>query len=336
MKKILVNIILLVTFCIPTINANAKVFTPQDVVDFYRENTNYAIDAENLVANENILEYYINGVKDAEADFSNGYLEVLSSSRVSYTNLVHIIYDAILGKLGYYVYTPNYIFTHYCEHAFELPKTLEEWETFYETYGIIDYVEEGHDSYWKFTLDTDKHDYSMEKIFAISDEHTNDQQKARLLQKPEITIEETDEKTVMIYPQADVEAVGEDFNYCYVYRSTKQDSGYTRINDDKIKCNGEYGVTDDTLEPNMTYYYKARLVYTNQYSTPIEVTTLKEDTTTTTTQKNNTDGKTTTTQVPDNPSTGVSSHIFAIILLIPLLGIVAMLILRKNKVFRRF
>ncbi len=354
MKTIKKLMLLLFTLMLSGViyNVNAQVMTAKDFKEAYDEYyEGSGFKSYNLEVDGNILKIYSARSNELlkEVDCSLGYIEYDKTKADTEDENTPFIIEFLLNeiisiKLGYdqkenfttssntssNFYLPLYLDTSsYGDNNTYINMTAEEIEEHYEKYGrfakcqLINNDQLDCD-YIKLSFDTDKKDYFYQNLPIL--DNTPEQLKQALMLIPEVGVENIKKDSVSIFPQNTKEELTEGKNYCYVYRSTKKDSGYTRINNNKIRCNGEYAIIDDTLKPDTTYYYKARLEYTNQYSDPIEVTTLKGKTTT---QKANTDEKTTTTQVPDNPKTGVSSHIFAIVL-VSILGIVSIIILKKK------
>lgn len=61
-------------------------------------------------------------------------------------------------------------------------------------------------------------------------------------------------------------------DFCLIYRSTKADSGFKKISDVRVSCDG-IGLVDKGLKPSTTYYYRVRVFGSKKISDAIKVTT---------------------------------------------------------------
>ena len=345
------------TFGLFTNKVDAHIMTAQDFKAAYDEYYDGTVfKSHNLVADENTLKIY--RISDnallAEVDCSPGYIEYdLTNSDEDeiekYNYIYSLLFQIIECKLGYfqresftsentssenfalYLYLENFLYLDDIEKFNNYSN--EQLEEYYEKYGFIEKCSENNCYYMKLSFDTDKKDllYQTENIR----DDINVNLKKILMLTPSVVAEDIKKQSAKIYPTISNANLPDDKNFCYVYRSTSRDTGYIRINSNKIKCNGEYGVLDDTLTPGTTYYYKARLVYTNQYIEPIEVTTSANTTKKVETNETTTTKSTTEKTNPNNPETGVSSHIILTTIIVSL-GIVVMNVLKRRKLFGQF
>ncbi len=327
MKKVLyfLSIFTILTVFIPH-DVKAYILTAQDIVNDIDKSL--ISENEKVVANGNKFEYYYKDELVDSYDMSKGYIECYNDI---FTEPGNEAKGIILVYLDLYVPFTDTSFDIVDEYKDYYNFSKEKKDSIFDKYGIYFEnvtVDDEEKVLIKVTFDIDK----LDKLFLETRVIKNDlseNEKQSLYSTPDLLAEDIKKNEITLFPHNTIADLPEEYNYCYVYRSTKIDGEYVKLPGKMIKCNGEYAIIDDTLEPNTTYYYKARAMYTNVLSDPIEVTTLKGKTIT---QNANTDEKTTTTKVPDNPKTGLSSHIFATVL-ISVLGIISMLILRKNKVF---
>ena len=335
MKRILKNIIcvaITLMFCFMACNVKAYTLTAQDIVDFINQTGNLGSD-EKLVANGNTIKYYVNDELDSSYDINKDYIEFSSENPEDSDN---DIYRLIF--FAFYEHVEGLFQSFILEDGEESgPMSMLAADDAYNKYGmyIKNYTDQNNQrqTHCKFSLDQDKLNETFMKKFKFR-EDLSDERRAFLTITPEMSVEDLKKTEVKIFPTNTNATVYSGINYCYIYRSNTPDGEYVKITDKKVKCNGEYGVLDNTLSPGETYYYKARMVFTNVLSEPLEVTTLAGSTTTT--KKTEIEESTTSTEkaAPDNPKTGVSSHII-ITSIVVMMGIVAMALLRKNKTFRQ-
>lgn len=377
MKKILIMLIALTISLVGISTANAQVLTAKDIVDLYKDSSLYTFYRAvygDLKSNENTLELHINSVKVAEVDLSRRYIEYDKTQDNEYIlNMAEIIDGLIDEALGYIDKT-KFLFdtstsTNYAIYEFlgdnsnfDVSNLSDEQK--YQLYGYIwtncETVDNNYScDYLKISLDTDKRDLYYEKSAIIGDSISS-VARTMLLLTPTITIQDLESTSLTVYPKAVSVNLRPEENNCFVYRSTNRDSGYIRINNTRVNCNGEEGVVDSSLEDGKTYYYKTRLTYTNQYSEPIEVTTPKKQNSNTVTtpeegsvvdetsetenndteatrEEDNDEKVTSETQKdknPENPYTGISTHIVAS-LLVATLGVISVLLLRKKRLFKQ-
>ena len=207
----------------------------------------------------------------------------------------------------------------------ELPENLD-----YGTYGLI--IESEHYEYeekdengeviskttgdilkhFKMSLDEDKiaalvntYGVDYESIFGEND------------LVPTLKFDNITNNSVKITANANKASDDENDYYCEILRSTSLDGEYQTISNIDFVCDGTLAITDENLEPNTTYYYKAKVLGGKEYSIPLHFKTKSAE----------------SVRPGKNPNTGIESYAYAILLAI--VAIVACKVMNKKSLFRR-
>ena len=186
-----------------------------------------------------------------------------------------------------------------------------------------------------YTLDTDYWDVLAKMVFVLNPDSDNYEknQLVPTLEKGEIESNKVKLNLEITDPNGLTEP---EERKCVVYKSETEDGLYRRITEDPISCSEITTIIDEDVEPNSTYYYKTRLVYTITYSPVLEVTTSEEvveEPTTNTTDDNEEPENTTdeeTTNPIVNPKTGDNINLLVGIMSL-LAVVIAIAIKRINK-----
>lgn len=335
--KMILFISVILVSCLMITNVKAYILTAKDVEQDWIE-TGY-IQNYRIVANGNMVELYNNDTLLGSFDMSQGYaiLDTKEYGQEEFKALPFLIYKAAFD----YVFLAKPFYNANLQATVE-NQTEEELERMYDEYGLYIKLSENNNNecgdiqyciYSKVSFDLDKLDkFVINVLPVVEQDRLTDEQRTLLNNTPKIEIDDITKTSAKIYPNGSAVETDDKYNYCHVYRSDKIDGDYKKITSKKIKCNGEYGVVDDTLSENTTYYYKARFIYTNKMSDPVEIKTHGR---TQSTNENETTSITTTSTEkktnPKSPETGVSSHIITT-MIVSSLSIVAIILLKKNKV----
>lgn len=338
MKKVIMSVLIAVSFMCFLSVAKAYVITANDVEKHYKENKIRYSDISNVVINGTMIEAYNEEDELLEKyDMSKGYYEVTYEDGTKISDLKKMIFNTVVDfwpKYSELYFTSN-------DENFKYEELSEEEKVeHYEKYGVYSRkTVDGNVKYIniKISFDIDKSDNYFLEFLKIDDQLDEDIKRI-LMYTPNLSFEDIKQTSASIYPKNIKNVVlDEGDNLCEVYRSTKKDGKYEKITVRPMICNGEYALKDDSLEPDTTYYYKVRMHYTNVLSDPFELTT-KSNKPTTTKKAEVTDESTTTTTkktVPDNPKTGVTAHVIGY-MLIAVAGILMIVLLKKkNKLFNQ-
>ena len=338
MKKILKLLIvaLFVTVMSFTMESvKAYTLTAQDIVK-YINGLDKLGSRYRLVANGNTIKFYREDELIESLDIDGDYIEYIyvEDQEPDPDNIIkYMIVDAYKEHMNLisdaFEVNPNFKNTQ--NYTEEYRQELYNIYGIYE-YSVLDDEQNITTVHIKFSLDTDKHNKLFMDAFILKSDLT-DEEKAPYLVTPKLAYEDLKKNKVTIFPSNFNTSIFPESNYCHVYRSEEENGEYIKITDKKVICNGEYGVIDDTLTPGKTYYYKARMVYTNILSDTLVVTT-PDGVTTTTKNIQTTTTHETTTALQENPKTGVSSHI-VLSMIVASIGIVLIILLKRKKPFEQ-
>lgn len=324
-------------------NVYAKVLTINEVSDKFNTLIVDVYQFFNLVSKEPLFEELLNS-----SNLFGGNTKVTSSVNTNNNTLdIYIESDDVNEKVFSFTYTNEYIEYDNRNAIVTKEKALEDaktgtWITYitkailelsgyknkdlaedkdytntYDTYGYqlesepFDYSETNEDGsteslsgrfikYFKISLDTDKISTLIEK-YGVDAPNL----------KPTLEVKDITENSVTLYPHVDNENSGLTV-LCYIYRSKSKDGTYEVIENGIANCSDEFVVTDNNLESNTTYYYKAKAMM-GEYSDILKVTTKGIN----------------NKKIGKNPKTGVSFPAITITLMLSMS--IAMIIYIKKK-----
>lgn len=289
LRKLFLGIILLFVFCS---NVFAEIF---DINTVAREFSNsYTIKA---------MSEFLGPIS---ANVSDGKINLVSEGEVvasfNYTN-EYIEYDnrsAVVTEDNYSADIPQTIFVEgIIETLFNLSgyndKTIEGDENItYEEYGF--YVET---EAYKFSGTDDGGSWNVEgeylKYFKVSlnselisklaktyGVDLKEEEKESLFKDATPIVKIGDEVTsstvwLSAYIEGYEEEKKEETPLCNFYRSTSENGEYELISEWQTPCLGDVSIQDEGLKSGTTYYYKAKIVGSSNYSNSVSVTTLGSD-----------------------------------------------------------
>ncbi len=322
-KKALFIITLLIVSILFIPKANAKMLTAQELVNRMKDVLSVNLPQEDLdeliKVNGDIIEWYDpnSGEIAEEIDCSEGSVKLSERSDLRLPMQFISIQHTFGVKSNYIEEYLNNMSSNFStneslaeEFASLANASKEEQDVFFNKYGLISYVDsETGKMITKWSLDTDMWDVFFSNAYVLN-QNSENYEKNKLVP----TIKENDvgpDSVKLELEVTDPDGLASSIEKkCFIYRSTEEDGMYRRIQDEPVDCSKTVTVTDSGLNPPTTYYYKARLAYTIEYSSVLTVTTNAPTTTTTTTEK-----KETTTKLIINPQTGDKIIFLALLVL---------------------
>ncbi len=128
--------------------------------------------------------------------------------------------------------------------------------------------------YFKMSLDTTKID-ALINNFGVDINKQDPNKEVIQSLTPTLRAENITENSVTLYPHLDYQNTDpSDAITCYLYRSENENGPYEKISDFSVNCTEySFGMVDNNLKSNTTYYYKALAEGGINFSEPIKITT---------------------------------------------------------------
>lgn len=325
MKKISIMLSIMSIFLINIMGVDAKTLTLNELKEgFNKSQSANLLTLESKVENNKFNIYVNNKNVNNELimsfNYQDNYLEYIDNdTKLTKDNIEEIGGDVFSKNLAFVVVFNTILdLSGYENMVLDDAKiNIYNFGNSFDKYGLeikSEHYEFTHDSengYFHFSgeilrqiklsLDTDK----IKKLMDDYGKKAIDEEQ-ELLKKiiPVLEAKDITASSVTIYPSINVEnAIDEDI-MCDIYRSTSKDGNYEKLNG-SVNCMGGVGLTDENLKSNTTYYYKAAISNSTNYSNIIEVTTKKDSTVEVNVTVKDNINKTNKKNDVENPDTGM-------------------------------
>lgn len=350
MKKISLLFITLVAFTFAKIDVFAEIIPIDEVVNkistgdlkTYFDSFNEELSVTNDTTNKKIVittttgGFFEVGYTDEYIEYVNNDDDVTAEDfdkdMFSYLGLGAIT-DAILDLAGHGDKTIKDSYPYNDYDTYGLLLNSEEMDFTATGGGKGDFVRR-----YKISLDTNKIDKLIEDYGESANSNTYANLTASVTADSITSTSVYIEPTVIDYTHTGSES---DVPLCQIFKSDREDGEFALTSNAAINCTGGLSLLVDDLTPNTSYYFKARVVGSENFGPSIKVTTLSNGDETIDNQtnnennagadKNDTDQKNdTSNEEKKNPKTGINDYYISLTVVIILGGITYLFIRNKN------